>query len=249
MGEIGTREMVNEAHLLLFYSILLYSFLLKHAFIENNQQRHAHGDAGIGEIEDGGEEVGAAPDGEAGGYGEQFDINHIHHASIEERGITAAVGEHRGQGGYRAFVENHAIEQAVNDIAQRAGDNQTEGDQHCPVHLVALNQAVHVPAEEHHQHDTEQGKQQLTEVLAETEAECHAGILDKIKIEPVSDKWDAFTEAHVCLDPDFENLVQQDERHHDGARNKTKPFVLFQRLISFFRSVLTPRRGWRGERF
>lgn len=143
-------------------------FFIKNAFIKDDYQGHAHGDAGIGEIEDGREKPSAAPQRKAFGNGKQPDVDHIHHLAIEERGISAAFGEERGNRKRCALIEDEAVKHTVNDVTQRACNDETEGDQDRNIHFVALDQAMHVPTKEHHQHNAQECEQQFADILSET---------------------------------------------------------------------------------
>ncbi len=73
--------------------------------VEQQQVESAHRHAGISEVENGAEE-----DDLPGGIVDQREIEHVHHAAEHERGI----------------VPDQSIEQAIDNVTEGAGGNQSE---------------------------------------------------------------------------------------------------------------------------
>ena len=57
-------------------------------FVENDGHEYSDCDAGVGEVEDGGEEVGTAPKREFIGDREEFEVEHVDYLAEEERRVA-----------------------------------------------------------------------------------------------------------------------------------------------------------------
>ena len=109
-----------------------------------------------------------------------------------------------------AVIEDDAIEDAVDDVPQ--GAREDHGDADDVAHGVLFPNELHqVVGDAHHGHDAEDGEDEFVEEL---HAECHAGVLREVELEPGEDG-DAFTQRHVRLHPNLEGLVQKKEQQDD----------------------------------
>lgn len=68
--------------------------------------------------------------------------------------------------------------------------------------------------------------------INERHAVSHTIILNEDYIEPVSDVY-GFTELHVCLHPNFNDLVDNYKQKDEEAYSPPCVFILFQFSLSF----------------
>ena len=197
----------------IFFCYIIFLIIIQIAenpFVENNSQHNADGDAGVGEIEDGREEIRAAPKRELVGKREELEVEHIDHLAEEERSVTVPWRPLRHFQEV-ALGEKQPVEHAVDDVAEGAGDHQTENGQHNPVHLVAFQPVNEIPAERAHQEDAHNGEEQFPDLLTETDAESHPFVLDKMDVEPLTYQWKCLPYSQMRLYPEFDNLINYDE--------------------------------------
>lgn len=107
--------------------------LLVEVFIVKNQQiNHGYRDISIGQVENCTEEVVAAIDQEIEESGnavplKERKVEHIHDFAHHESCVVASeMGDRVGCGGR----EDQPVKGAVDDVADRSGQNQPESDQH-----------------------------------------------------------------------------------------------------------------------
>ena len=96
---------------------------------------NADGDRRIGHVEDGAEEFEVLATHKRHPVGpielKQREIEHVDHAALHQRGI-AAFGREEGGHGVVALVEDEAVEAAVDDVAQGAGEDEGEAEDERP---------------------------------------------------------------------------------------------------------------------
>ena len=183
--------------------------------VEQKQGDDPATDGRVGKVEDGAEEdevLSAHKGHPLGPIGvDDGEIEHIHHLAVEQGGVSSAFGQERGQLDGRALAEQHAIEDAVHDVAQRA--RQDEGDAHDEARLQPLltHALVKEPGNERHRHQAEEGEEQLAENL---HAEGHAHILREEDVAPVGHP-DALVPIHVGLHPYLDDLVNDQDGQND----------------------------------
>ena len=100
--------------------------------------------------------------------------------------MTAELGDGRRRGGR----EDQPVEGAVEDVADSAGQNQTETDDGSGRGL-HLHQPVDEPKDE------------------PAQPQSRSGVLDEAELKPVGDDDNRFVEPQMGLDPDFERLIRQ----------------------------------------
>ena len=178
-----------------------------------------HGDIGIGQVEDGAEEIVVAVHEELqqARYAvplKQREIEHIDDLAHHETGVMASELRH-GEGS--RFGEYEPVEGAVEDVAQRPGDDQRQADEYafgcvsaCPVKV------HHEPTDGSHHRDPEDAQHQLSPVETAPRGDVHAEsrpvVFDEAQLEPVREDDDRLVEVHVGLDPDFERLVCEEQQ-------------------------------------
>ena len=183
--------------------------------VEQKQGDDPATDGRVGKVEDGAEEdevLSAHKRHPLGPIGvDDGEIEHIHHFAVEQGGVSSAFGQERGQLDGRALAEQHAVEDTIHDVAQRA--RQDEGYAHDEAHLQALqpHTLVEKPANERHRHQAEEGEEQLAENL---HAERHAHILREEDVAPVGHA-DALVPIHVGLHPYLDDLVDDQDGQND----------------------------------
>lgn len=180
--------------------------LLVRKFLEEKEQAdESHGDAAVGKIEHGGEEVLAAEDREPVGQQEQREVEHIHHTAVKDGRIA----------------ENHAVKKGVNDISHCTGQHHRRQDDRARAELPFLNAAENIVGEKADNADTEQGKQQLSDILAETDTECNSFILNKMKKKPIPNDGNGFSGCHIRSDQNLDNLVNNNcHNNNDNCRER-----------------------------
>ena len=145
---------------------------------------------------------------------EQREVEHVHHLAIQPAGIALAQGYQRGNAGARAFREQDTVEDAVNDVAHRPGENQRHAGNVAFLE-VGPDEQQDVPDDEAREH---QSRQRLHGLGHDLHAESHSLVLDEGYVEPVGDA-DAFAVVHVGLHGYLDNLVQHDGDYYDAHRH------------------------------
>ena len=112
----------------------------------------------------------------------------------------------------RRGIEHHAVEHAVNKVADGSGQHHRQTDDVSRTGLVVNLQ----PQVVSQQTDGRNAEERQGQFRAYLHAVSHAVVLDERDVEPVKDP-DALMERHVGLDPDFNQLV-----NHDGADNDNR---------------------------
>ena len=93
---------------------------MKEFFIPNNDSKDSYGSAGIRHVEDGREEALPSPQWAPIWNFEEFEVKHIHYATVKKWGI----------------VPNHSIEKRINNIADSAGNDERQNNNHRPCCLL-----------------------------------------------------------------------------------------------------------------
>ena len=81
----------NDRRIFLFICYILLRIIFEIAenpFVEDNSHENADSNASIGELEDGGEEIGAAPQREFFRNQEELEVEHIDHLAEKERRVA-----------------------------------------------------------------------------------------------------------------------------------------------------------------
>jgi len=178
------------------------------------------------------EEVGQ-PSGILAGYVDDGEIEHIHHAPMQPAGITTAIGEECRDLGVGAFAENPPIKHAVNDVAHRACRDEGDAEQY-PEFGVFLRQSDQNPKQRDDGHNPENAQSELQEAATAEPAKGHAVVLNKQQPEPVPDDRNILAKGHVCLHPNLENLVEeQDEKNHHKRPYQAAVALFFHFFFSF----------------
>ena len=192
--------------------------------MEQDQVDGAYRDAAVGEVEDGLEEDVAAHERDPVGPGPEREVEHVHHFALHEGRVVAPGGDQAGGG----LGEDQPVEQAVDDVAEGAGGDQGEADEHAHGHggallglLVrrgsALEQLGDPPGQEAEQDDPERGEGVLAHDASKGHAEGHSLVLDEQDLEPVREDREGLPDGHVGLHQDFDDLVDD---HEDGAEDQ-----------------------------
>lgn len=166
---------------------LLFVLLLE---VEDNQDGDADGDGGVGDIEDGVEELElfAADEGHPLGpvEAEQREVEHIDDTSVEER-CVAAFGREKLRDVVVALVEDESVEAAVDEVADSADEDERQRDDE--ERLRAFADIMHYGPHDGDGGDkAEKGQQQFADAAAEGHPEGHADILDEMELAPRADK-------------------------------------------------------------
>ena len=149
------------------------------------------------------------------------EVEHVHHGPVEERGIAALGGEEHRPLGEGAAAEEQAVEGAVDDVAQGAGQHQGHAD-HQQAGCALAGDAAQVPADAEDRRDAEQGEGQLAPFPAELQPEGHAAVLDEVDVGlvPARDQREGRVVEHGELHPDLEHLVGG---HHEAGDEQGTP--------------------------
>lgn len=115
-------------------SIVGFLRFLKETLLEDDDEENAYGNGRIGDVENGAEEEKGftTPDGKPLGEGafKHGEVQHIDHFTLKPVAIgAAALGKFRAGDEYgflvaQAFSKDHTVENAVDNIAQGAGQYQ-----------------------------------------------------------------------------------------------------------------------------
>ena len=187
--------------------------------VEQEQVEGAYCYAAVGEVEDGLEEDVSAHEGDPVGPGPEGEVEHVHHLALHEGGVVAPGGHDAGRG----LSEDQPVEQAVDDVAEGAGGDEGEADDHAGgnrgalvVARAPLEQAGDPHRQETEQDDPEEREGVLADHAAERHPEGHALVLDEQELEPVREDRDGLPDGHMGLDQDLDDLVDD---HEDGAED------------------------------
>jgi len=130
---------------------------------------HAYADCCVRNIEDVVEEgeslttYEGQPAGKVGVY--QWEIEHVDHSAMQKSGV-AVCREDTGHMVVGAFLEYQSIEEAVDKIAQRTGEDQGCADDEMRM-IVLFNDPLDIEAAEQHGHQAEEGQKKLTPAATE----------------------------------------------------------------------------------
>ena len=180
---------------------------------------------GIGKVENRAEEHVAAHKRHPVGPGEEWEVEHIHHAPREETAVALAEGgEGGGVEGYarhvgQAFGEDESVEAVVDDVARRAGDDERDAKNKSE-RLKPFCRLAQDKAEEDDGRDAEHREHRRAD---EVHTEGHAPVFDKHEFEPRRHVH-AFVQEEMRLDVDLDDLVYDDNRQH-RCGGEAKAFV------------------------
>ena len=194
---------------------MLFFFLREELPLEQDQVEGAYRDAAVREVENGLEEDVTAHQRDPVGPGPQGEVEHVHDLALHEGCVMPPGRNHAGRG----FRKYQSVEQAINNVAKRAGRNQRQPHQHAGRHrlLNALDQPGNPHRQHYEQHNPERRQRVLADHPAERHAEGHALVLDEQDLEPVPEYREGLAERHIRLDQDLDDLVDDDE---DGAEQE-----------------------------
>ena len=209
--------------------------------LENQHIEHANSDGRVSEIEDGAEEnempIGAEkeigkPRGVFLRHINEGEIKHVDHAPMQPIGIAAAIGEEGRDLGVGAFAENAPVKDAIDDVAYGSRSDERNAEQHAELGVFP-RQANQNPKQGDNGHNPENAQGQFQETAAAKPAESHAVVLDEQQIEPTPDDRDFLPEGHTRLDPNLEDLVEeQNEKNHHKRPDEAVVALLFHFLFS-----------------
>ena len=207
---------------LLFVLIFLFLGTGEKTVLEENQIESAHGDAAVREVEDRGEEQKAV----ASHKWNPFRPDCVYHRKIKH---VNNVSEHQ-----RSIAENHTVEKTVDDVAESTGRYQCQANQHSGRNnrltvreksqgafiILGLPHKRGDPPAKHTGEDyPEKRQQELSDCPSEFHPESHSLILDEENLKPISDDVEMFTQLHVRLDQNLDDLVNDDK--YDSKNQET----------------------------
>ena len=206
--------------------------------MEEDEVNSAHGDAAVGEIKHRLEEAQgrAADPGQPGGPGgiDKREIEHVHHFPEHQGRVTPAKGS---QGIGTRSGKKLAVEQTVQDVAQRAGRDEGKPHQDAGGNRLGgfiafgrttAGQLSNPPAEEAEEADPEERQEEFPYCAAEFHAESHPLVLNKEDAEPVSDNMETSADGQIYLDQDLDDLVYHYEQ--DAQQEQLLPLADFHHL-------------------
>lgn len=161
--------------------------------VEEQDGDDGAGDTAIGYIKHGLEEEAIARS-----ILDEREIEHIYNAAIHPAGIAPYL----------------TIEDAVDDIAQRTGNDESHGSYIARASRLLMDQEVRIVAQRPYRHDAEEREQQLAEPL---NTKGHTIILHIADIEPWGNLH-TLTHVKVCLDINLDSLVDE-HCQEDNARD------------------------------
>ena len=177
------------------------------------------------------EEIGQ-PRGVFLGHINEREIKHFDYAPVQPAGITAAVREKGRDLGVSAFAEDAPIKHAVDDVAHCARRDEGNAKQYAEFGAV-FRQAHQYPKQGDNRRNPENAQGQFQETAAAEPAESHAVVLDEQQIKPTPDDRNLLTECHVHLDPNLEDLVEeQHKKNHHKRPQQAAVALLFHFLFS-----------------
>ena len=190
--------------------------------IEKEHQRESDANRGIGDVEDICKELEIRTADERHPLRpieiEEREIEHIHYPTFEPVGIPSGIGAKRSHLRGERGIENHAIENAIEDIAGSAGSDHGESDNESGSEFGVSDSLTEAPYQTGDSNDTTERKE---EFIPEFEAESHAIIFDETEVEPRADLI-ILAEIEMCFDPDLDDLVSHEEKNDYSGGNPTE---------------------------
>ena len=215
--------------------------------LEKEHIKHSNGNGRVSEVEDwaekdempiGAEEEFGQPGGIFAGHVDDGEIEHVDHAAVQPARIAAPVGEERRHLREGALAEDAPVEHAVDDVAHGACRDEGEAKQHAELGAF-LRLADQNPEQGDDGHNAEEAQGQLKEAAATQPTEGHAVVFDKQQPEPTPDNGGVLSESHTGLDPNLEDLVEeQDEKNHHKRPDEAAAAFFFH----FFFSLASRQR-------
>jgi hypothetical protein len=209
---------------------LLTRLFVEEFFLEQKNGDDPYGNRSIGNIEDGAEEFEIlSPDKRHPLRIMCFDereIEHIHHPAMQKSSISVR-WKYLCHMLIGALLEDQAVEHAVQEIAQGPGKDEAGANDKAAV-IFLLDDRLNVINTEDHRDQAEKGERHLAPGAAEFPAPGHPFILDEIDLrlvtrqlytivirrDGITKKVRRVTERHVCLYPDFEGLICNDDQQY-----------------------------------
>lgn len=179
---------------------------------EDEETQYAHRYGGVGHVENGPEklEMLTAPKRQPIRK-KSFvhrEVEHIHHLSVEEPGISAPFGEQRGHTAVIGRLgKDKAVEGAVKDIADGPGEDEGEAGNQAKRDFGPKQQSQ-VVQQETNRSDAEKAEGELAIITAERDAKGHPFVFDKMDTCPILPKqMDFIAVGEVGFYPNFQPLV------------------------------------------
>ena len=186
----------------------------------DEKEDYADGYGGVGDVEDGVEEfeVFAADEGHPlrPMEGEEWEVEHVDDFAAEE-GSIAAFGREECGDGVVALVEYEAVEAAVDKVSDSAGEDECKADNECCAGAFT-GTVEYEPDYGCGSDDAQQGEDDLACSVADAHAEGEADVFDEVETAPGADEGDFLTDLHVGFDPEFEDLVGDEDCGEDDGR-------------------------------
>ena len=192
----------------------------KELFLEEQDGEYADGDGGIGNIEDWPEEFKrlAAPYRHPfgdGGIGDDREIQHIHHFTVQETRITACkafvhkrMGHILGEG--IAVFKDQSVEKTIDQITNGACIDQCSANNEAEV-IFTTDDMPDIERSEDHRHQSEQREGHLAPLATQLPAIGHPFILDEMEAKPIGDQV-FLTQEIVGLDINLEDLINKQDK-------------------------------------
>ena len=191
---------------------MLESFVMK-----KEQCYDSHTDAGISKIEDGAEEdeMLSAPDWQPRWPipFHEGEIEHIHYPALHQTVIACPPRHEFCYHGSRRIVEDHAVEEAVDNVSCRSCQDEREADDESDGFTPTTDDTHEIPQQDRHSYDAETGEQLL---VHQFHAKRHATVLCEQDIEPVGHMY-ALVEIHARLDSYLDDLVNHQRPYDDES--------------------------------
>ena len=112
-----------------------------------------------------------------------------------------------------ASLENEAIKHTVQQVPQRPRKDQPRADDK-PAVIFLPDDRPDIINPEDDCHKPEKGQRHLSPIAAKFPAPGHPLILHKIDLPLAAQELDAMAQWHMCLNPEFQRLVCDDDTQH-----------------------------------
>ena len=137
-------------------------------------------------------------------------------------------------------MEDLSVKQAVDDVAQGARCDQRDADEHAELGAFFREVKQRVKQGDHGQ-NSENAQQGLDDAAVAHHAESHAVVLDEQQLEPVAKQGNLLPDGHVRLDPDLEDLVENQD-NGDDDQGAGEAFVFCLSHFFLFSFILASRQ-------
>lgn len=205
--------------------------LAKETFLEKQDSDNAGGDSSISDVEYRTEEHEIITAFERHPFRQvafiDREIQHIHHAAVQEAAIAAARRQELRYFVSHAVVEDQAIEHTVDQVAGGASQYQRTAYQQAGA-ILFMYQLLHIKETRYHGHEPEERKEDLSEVASEFQAIGHPFVFNEMYAEPVRENNVFLLHEHVGLDPELQHLVNCQDKDNDK-----NDVTIFQLILEF----------------